>query len=82
MRRLYKVLIFGGGFSGLSFATYKAAKSEGDFDINNIGAARFGRAAVTVKSQKNKKSQIDSKNFWQSPLIIQTNPDVLLLLKL
>jgi hypothetical protein len=49
MRGFYKILILGGGVSGLSLATYKDGKiGDGSFDIYNIGAARFGRAAITV----------------------------------
>ena len=49
MRILAKALIFGTGLTSASFATYQVAKTpDGQFDVYNIGVARFGRAAVTV----------------------------------
>ncbi len=51
MRRLTKALVVGTGISGIAFGTYKFARSpDGSFDIYNIGAARFGRAAITVRN--------------------------------
>eukprot|EP00095_Tigriopus_kingsejongensis_P002163 maker-scaffold248_size238799-snap-gene-1.33 protein:Tk02163 transcript:maker-scaffold248_size238799-snap-gene-1.33-mRNA-1 annotation:"hypothetical protein LOTGIDRAFT_121554" len=46
--RLVKAGLALGGATGL-YATYRFVNSEeGDFDIYNIGVARFGRAAITV----------------------------------
>lgn len=50
MKKASKILLFGGGVSALAYATYKkTSSSDGGFDIYNIGVARFGRAAITVR---------------------------------
>lgn len=42
-------MLLGGGISGVGYGVYRTAKTpDGGFDVYNIGAARFGRAAVTV----------------------------------
>ena len=49
MKRFSKLLLLGGGISGVGYGVYRTAKTpDGGFDVYNIGAARFGRAAVTV----------------------------------
>ena len=63
MRRLTKALVVGTGISGVALGTYKFARSpDGSFDIYNVGAARFGRAAITVRS--NFKVFFESRNLW------------------
>ena len=50
MKKASKILLFGGGVSALAYATCKkTSSSDGGFDIYNIGVARFGRAAITVR---------------------------------
>ena len=49
-RKVVKALLYGTGIAGIGYGTYRTAlKPDGHFDINNIGAARFGRAAFAVK---------------------------------
>jgi hypothetical protein len=51
MGRLTRALVVGTGISGIALGTYNVARSpDGSFDIYNIGAARFGRAAITVRN--------------------------------
>lgn len=47
---LRKFLLLGVGGSA-TFVGYKASQNDGHFDVYNVGAARFGRAAFTVSSK-------------------------------
>ena len=48
--RLGRKLLQGLGALGAGFLTYKAVSSEEGLDIYNVGAARFGRAAIAVRN--------------------------------
>ena len=49
--RLGRKLLQGLGALGAGFLTYKAVSSEEGLDIYNVGAARFGRAAIAVRNR-------------------------------
>ena len=49
--RIGRKLLQGLGALGAGFVTYKAVSSEEGLDIYNVGVARFGRAAIAVRTK-------------------------------